>query len=58
MTDNEWPMEADFTDIRPMTHEERQRAREKEKANNNIKSCVSCGNPAKDVWCHFCMGEE
>jgi len=23
MTDNEWPLEADFSDIRPMTPEER-----------------------------------
>jgi len=31
--DNEWPQADDFTDIRPMTKEERQRAREKEEAN-------------------------
>jgi hypothetical protein len=23
VTDNEWPLEADFTDVRPMTPEER-----------------------------------
>lgn len=31
--DNEWPQVDDFNDIRPMTKEERQRAKEKEEAN-------------------------
>ena len=65
LDDNNWPLEADFSDnmikvnpvIRPMTKDERNRARVKE-AVNNLKPCISCGNPARDVWCHFCMGEE
>ena len=33
--DNEWPQVDDFTDIRPMTKEERQRAKEKEEQNKS-----------------------
>ena len=33
MTDNDWPLEADFTDVRPMTPEERKAALDREKAN-------------------------
>ena len=33
MTDNEWPLEADFSDIRPMTPEERKAAQERDKKN-------------------------
>ena len=65
LDDEHWPLEADFSDavikispvIRPMTKDERNQARVRE-TTNNLKPCVSCGNPARDVWCHFCMGEE
>lgn len=43
--------------IRPMTDDERKRALEKDKANKERK-CVSCGGPAKDDWCSFCLEEE
>jgi hypothetical protein len=33
MTDNEWPLEADFTDVRPMTPEERKAAQERDTEN-------------------------
>ena len=33
MTDNEWPLEADFTDVRPMTPEERKAAQERDAKN-------------------------
>ena len=39
--------------IRPMTKEERQRAKEKEKANTG--KCVSCGAPTHNEWCDFCL---
>jgi recombinational DNA repair protein RecR len=45
--------------ITPMTKEERQRAREKAKANmygNN--KCVSCGNISTGDFCEFCLKEE
>jgi recombinational DNA repair protein RecR len=42
--------------IRPMTREERQRAKEKEKANTG--KCVSCGAPTHNEWCDFCLREE
>ena len=38
MTDNEWPMEADFSDIRPMTPEERKAAQERDKKNGAEKN--------------------
>ena len=31
MHDDKWPLVDDFSDIRPMTNEERQRAKEKQK---------------------------
>ena len=34
MTDNEWPLEADFSDIRPMTPEERKAAQERDERNS------------------------
>ena len=37
MTDNEWPLEADFSDIRPMTPEERKAAQERDKKNGAKK---------------------
>jgi hypothetical protein len=37
VTDNEWPLEADFTDVRPMTPEERKAAQERD-AKNGVKS--------------------
>tara|TARA_R110000782_G_scaffold72536_6_gene145280 strand:- start:1566 stop:1751 length:186 start_codon:yes stop_codon:yes gene_type:complete len=57
MTDDKWPMEADFTDITPMTKEERQRSKEREKQ-NSWRKCVSCGNQSKDTFCGFCLEEE
>ena len=39
MTDNEWPLEADFTDIRPMTPEERKAAKELDKKNGKKSYC-------------------
>ena len=33
MTDDTWPLEADFTDVRPMTPEERKAAKEREEKN-------------------------
>ena len=56
--DNEWPQVDDFSDIRPMTNEERQRAKEKEKANTAWRKCVSCGGPAQSDFCGFCIEEE
>ena len=57
MTDNEWPLEADFTHIRPMTKEERQ-AYKKHDKNNSWRKCVSCGNASRGTWCSFCLEEE
>ena len=37
MTDNEWPMEADFTDVRPMTPVERKAAQERDEKNGAKK---------------------
>ena len=37
MTDNNWPLEADFSDIRPMTPEERKAAQERDKKNGAKK---------------------
>ena len=37
MTDNEWPLEADFSDIRPMTLEERKASQERDKKNGAKK---------------------
>jgi hypothetical protein len=54
---NEW-----FVDrakrISPMTNEERQRATERAKTNREPHKCVSCGGPARDTWCGFCLEEE
>ena len=57
MTDNEWPLEADFTDIRPMTPEERNASLDRD-AKNKWRKCVSCGNASRDTWCGFCQEEE
>ena len=57
MMDNEWPMEADFTDIRPMTPEERKASLDRD-AKNKLRKCVSCGNASRDTWCGFCQEEE
>jgi len=43
--------------IRPMTHEERQRAKERKEKNEENK-CVSCGCPTPNTWCEFCLNEE
>lgn len=57
MTDDEWPLEADFSDIRPMTQEERKAAQVR--ANKNgWRKCVSCGNASKSTFCGFCLEEE
>ena len=34
VTDNEWPLEADFSDIRPMTPEERKASLDRDAKNN------------------------
>ena len=50
MTDNEWPLEADFSDIRPMTPEERKAAQERDKKNgakNNDKQSVEETNSGR-----------
>ena len=57
MTDNDWPLEADFTDVRPMTPEERKAALDREAA-NKWRKCVSCGNASKGDFCGFCLEEE
>lgn len=57
MTDEAWPLEADFTDIRPMTPEERKASKEKYEK-NGWRKCVSCGNASKSTWCGFCLKEE
>lgn len=57
MTDNEWPIEADFSDIRPMTPEERKASKDRDEV-NKWRKCVSCGNASKDTWCGFCLEEE
>lgn len=47
--------------IRPMTDEERQRAKERSKVNRTPYSenkCVSCGNVAATDFCEFCLREE
>lgn len=60
--DNIWPDTFDLSgtpplvEIREMTEEERQRA--KERAEANTRKCVSCGGPAKNEWCEFCIQEE
>jgi hypothetical protein len=49
------------TKITPMTNEERQRAKERDKANSTPYSentCVSCGNIAATDFCEFCLREE
>jgi hypothetical protein len=55
MTDNDKPLEVG---IRPMTPEERRRSIEREKANNFVSTCVSCGGPSKSNFCGFCLEEE
>ena len=57
MTDDKWPLEADFTDIRPMTPEERKAALDRNKK-NKWRKCVSCGNASRGTWCGFCLEEE
>jgi predicted secreted acid phosphatase len=57
MTDNEWPLEADFTDIRPMTPEERKASLDRNEK-NMWRKCVSCGNASRGTWCGFCQEEE
>ena len=57
MTDNGWPLEADFTHIRPMTDEERKASKERDER-NKWRKCVSCGNASKGTWCGFCQEEE
>ena len=57
MTDNEWPLEADFSDITPMTLKERKASIDREAA-NSWRKCVSCGNASKDTFCGFCLEEE
>ena len=47
----------DPKEIRPMTDEEKQRAKEKATANRWHK-CKSCGGPAASDWCEFCLKEE
>jgi recombinational DNA repair protein RecR len=41
-------------EIRPMTKEERQRAKERAKQSK----CVSCGNVSTGDFCEFCLKEE
>lgn len=57
MTDNEWPLEADFSDIMPMTPKERKASIDREAA-NSWRKCISCGNASKDNLCGFCLEEE
>ena len=57
MTDDTWPLEADFTDVRPMTPEERKAAKDRYEK-NGWRKCVSCGNASKATWCGFCLEEE
>ena len=46
-------------DIRPMTKEERQRAKERESyITLGFNLCVSCGCPTPNTWCEFCLMEE
>ena len=49
MTDNEWPLEADFSDIRPMTPEERKAAQERDERNSksNDKQPVEEANSSR-----------
>tara|TARA_B100000424_G_scaffold89776_1_gene67240 strand:+ start:694 stop:933 length:240 start_codon:yes stop_codon:yes gene_type:complete len=45
--------------VRPMTKEERQRAKEREAHNTvGFNLCVSCGCPTPNTWCEFCLMEE
>jgi hypothetical protein len=57
MTDNEWPLEADFSDIRPMTPKERKASRDRDKV-NKWRKCVICGNASRGTWCSLCLEEE
>jgi hypothetical protein len=63
MTDDNWPLESDFTDvlwnnkIKEMTDEEKNRAKVREQS-NGLTPCVSCGVPTKETWCSFCLNEE
>jgi len=49
MTDNEWPLEADFSDIRPMTPEERKASKDRDEK-NKWRKCVSCGKMINSEW--------
>ena len=40
MTDNEWPLEADFSDIRPMTPEERKASLERDERTSGVSVSV------------------
>ena len=55
--DDKWPLEADFSDIRPMTPEERKAALDRD-AKNKWRKCASCGNASRGTWCGFCLEEE
>jgi recombinational DNA repair protein RecR len=58
---NEWFVDRANRVIREMTDEERQRAKERAKANRTPYSenkCVSCGNVAATDFCEFCLKEE
>lgn len=63
MTDDNWPLESDFTDvlwntkIKEMTSEEKNRAKVREQS-NGLTPCVSCGVKTKETWCSFCLTEE
>ena len=63
MTDDNWPLESDFTDvlwntkIKEMTSEEKDRAKVREQS-NGLTPCASCGVPTKETWCSFCLTEE
>jgi len=55
---DEWFVDRAKKVIREMTPEERQRAKEREKANTEWQKCVSCGGPSKSDFCGFCIEEE
>jgi hypothetical protein len=54
---NEWFIDR-AKQISPMTDEERKRAKQRKKANSVWRKCVSCGGPAQDNFCGFCLEEE
>jgi len=49
MTDDEWPIEADFSEPMPKILQEKE---------VEWRKCVSCGNASKGTWCGFCVEEE